>query len=97
MSNTDHQTSRRKVLKQTVGLAGVVVVASVTATRSAKADGGTMSPSSVGYVNKPSGTHQCSNCSLYIPGNPVTANGLCKAVAGSISPTAWCQIWSPMS
>ncbi|HQT63742.1 MAG: hypothetical protein B7Z75_01840 [Acidocella sp. 20-57-95] len=97
MSIENRRSTRRDVLKQTAGLAGIAAVVGIAAAQPAKADGGTMSPASVGYVDKPNGTHQCSNCSLYIPGTPATANGLCKAVAGSISPTAWCQIWSPMS
>ncbi|MDR3521638.1 MAG: high-potential iron-sulfur protein [Acidocella sp.] len=97
MSEKTYTANRRDVLKQATTLAGLAAIVGVASTQTAKADGGSMSPASVGYVDHPNGTHQCSNCSLYIPGTPATANGLCKAVAGPISPTAWCQIWAPAS
>jgi hypothetical protein len=90
-------SSRRAVLKQAAGVASLATMAAAAGISRAKADGGSMDPASVGYVDKPHGTQQCSNCSLYIPGTPATANGLCKAVSGSISPNGWCQIWSPAS
>jgi hypothetical protein len=90
-------SNRRIVLRRAASVAGLAGLAGLVTMTQAKADGGAMSPESVGYVNKPNGSHQCSNCALYIPGKPATANGLCKAVAGPISPTAWCQIWAPMS
>ncbi|OYV24674.1 MAG: hypothetical protein B7W99_01050 [Rhodospirillales bacterium 20-58-10] len=92
-----YNANRRNLLKKASQIMGLAAVAGVAMKETAKADGGSMSPASVGYVDHPSGTHQCSNCSLYIPGTPATANGLCKAVAGPISPTAWCQIWAPAS
>jgi hypothetical protein len=95
MTNKNHISSRRTLLMQSAGIAGVAAIAGLVTAKPAKADGGTMSPASVGYVDKPNGSHQCSNCALFIPGTPATGNGLCKAVAGPISPTAWCQIWSP--
>lgn len=89
--------TRREMLVKTAGAASAAAAFALAASTAAKADGGGMSPDSVGYVTHPNGGHQCSNCSLYIPGSPATANGTCKAVSGSISPTAWCQIWSPLS
>lgn len=97
MSEKVYRDNRRGLLKKAGGLLGLAAVAGVAGAQSAKADGGSMSPASVAYQTTPSGSHQCSNCSLYIPGTPATAPGLCKAVSGSISPLGWCQIWSPAS
>ncbi len=47
------------------------------------------------YQSKPSGSHKCSNCTLFVPGKTAAANGTCKAVDGVISPNGWCIAYSP--
>ncbi len=47
------------------------------------------------YQNTPSNGHKCSQCTFYIPGSSSKANGTCKIVDGSISPSGWCTAFSP--
>lgn len=49
------------------------------------------------YQTTPNAGHQCSGCSFFIPGKTKTAAGTCKLVDGSISPTGWCEAYSPKS
>jgi hypothetical protein len=52
------------------------------------------SKESMMYQDKPHGDQQCDNCIQFIPGKSATANGTCKAVAGDISPKAWCVAYT---
>ena len=92
MTDASKPDSRRGLLKKAAGLTGLAAIA-MTVSPSAEAAG--MAKSAVQYQDKPKGGHQCSGCALYIPGSSATANGKCKAVAGSISPKGWCSLWSP--
>jgi hypothetical protein len=42
------------------------------------------------YQATPSGTKQCSKCTLFVAGKTATANGTCKVVDGVISPKGYC-------
>ncbi len=84
--------SRRTLLKKAAGLTGLAAVA-LSVSPSAEAAG--MAKSAVQYQDKPKNGHECDGCALYIPGPSASANGKCKAVAGSIAPKAWCSLWSP--
>jgi hypothetical protein len=92
MSDTPKNDSRRTLLKKAAGLTGLAAAAMAV---SPAAEAAGMSKASVKYQDKPKGGHQCDGCALYIPGASATANGKCKAVAGSISPKGWCTLWSP--
>jgi anaerobic selenocysteine-containing dehydrogenase len=94
MSYTSKGQSRRDLLKKAAGAVGVTA-AFVAGMPSAKAAG--MAKSAVQYQDKPKDGHQCDGCALWIPGSSPTANGKCKAVAGTIAPKAWCSLWSPKS
>ncbi|MCU4162130.1 high-potential iron-sulfur protein [Acidiphilium sp. AL] len=89
MSEDRKFDGRRALLKKAAGL----TAAGMMATRAAEAAG--VSKASVKYRDKPNGGHQCSGCALFVPGSSATANGTCKAVAGSISPHGWCILWTP--
>ncbi|SIQ83573.1 MULTISPECIES: high-potential iron-sulfur protein [Acidiphilium] len=95
MTENANFNGRRALLKKAAGLSAAIAAAGVVATQSAKAAG--MAQSAVQYQDKPKDGHQCDGCALYIPGASATANGKCKAVAGSIAPAGWCTLWSPKS
>jgi hypothetical protein len=84
---TKKPTTRRTAIKTGLGLLGVAGAVSVAAkaqAQSAKAD-----PSSVAYQTKPSNGQQCSGCVQWDPPNA------CKIVSGTISPSGWCELYSP--
>jgi hypothetical protein len=81
--------TRRGALKTGLGLlaaTGAVGIAAQARAQSSKAD-----PSTVGYQTKPSNGQQCSTCSQFI------APSGCQLVSGTISPSGWCQLYSPKS
>ncbi len=89
MSDEMKNASRRSALK--AGLAimagtGLASVATRAQAQSAKAD-----PSTVAYQTKPSNGQQCSGCVQFV------APGACKIVSGTISPSGWCELYSPKS
>jgi hypothetical protein len=49
------------------------------------------------YQTTPNNGHKCSQCSFFIPGSSPKADGTCKIVDGSISPTGWCTAFSAKS
>jgi hypothetical protein len=81
--------SRRTALKTGLGLLAATSAAGIATTaraQSAKAD-----PSTVGYQTKPSNGQQCSGCVQFV------APAACQVVSGTISPSGWCQLYSPKS
>jgi hypothetical protein len=46
------------------------------------------------YQDKPNGDKKCSNCSFFFPGKTSTSDGTCQVVEGSISPEAYCTLYS---
>jgi len=86
--------SRRKL-----GRASMVAASSLLLqaelSRRAKADN-LASQSSVSYQPTPNDGQQCSGCKNFIPGPDATANGSCKIVTGSISPTGYCVAFEPV-
>ncbi|MHB1303098.1 MAG: high-potential iron-sulfur protein [Acidiphilium sp.] len=95
MSENRKFDGRRALLKKAAGISGAVAAIGLMAGRVAEAAG--MAKSAVKYQDSPKGGHQCDGCALFVPGSSATANGTCKAVAGSISPKGWCTLWSPKS
>ncbi|GKS68904.1 hypothetical protein W03_09080 [Nitrosomonas sp. PY1] len=63
----------------------------------AQAQTGKPSKELMGYVDKPKGDEQCSNCRQFIPGKTPEADGECVVVDGSISPHGWCNAYSKKS
>jgi hypothetical protein len=86
----EDKTTRRSALKAGLaviaGTGATAIAASRARAQSAKAD-----PSTVGYQSKPSNGQQCSGCVQWSPPNA------CKIVSGTISPSGWCELYSPAS
>jgi len=85
----DKPSTRRIVLKTGLGLlaaGGTAGIASRARAQSAKA-----TPASVAYQTKPSNGQQCSGCAQFI------APSGCQLVSGTISPSGWCELYSPKS
>jgi hypothetical protein len=85
----DKPTTRRIALKTGFSLlaaTGAVSIAARAKAQSAKAD-----PSTVAYQTKPSNGQQCSTCTSFI------APAGCVLVSGTISPSGWCELYSPKS
>jgi hypothetical protein len=80
---------RRGFLKSAAASIGMAVVLA----RRALADA-LVSKDSVSYQTTPSDGSQCSQCKNFVPG-AAGADGTCKVVAGSISPTGYCLAFSP--
>jgi hypothetical protein len=57
---------------------------------SASADASKSSQAAMQYQPTPKDGKHCSGCNFFIPGDSATANGTCKIVDGSISPTGYC-------
>jgi hypothetical protein len=56
----------------------------------ASADASKSSQAAMQYQATPKDGKHCSGCNFFIPGDSATANGTCKIVDGSISPTGYC-------
>lgn len=95
MSDVTKTNGRRALLKKAAGLSAGIAVAGFAATQSAHAAG--MAKSAVKYQDKPKDGHRCDGCALYIPASTAGQDGRCKAVAGKIAPSGWCELWSPKS
>jgi hypothetical protein len=81
--------TRRIMLKTGLGLLAAGGAAGI-ATR-ARAQSAKAAPGTVGYQTKPSNGQQCSGCSQFI------APDGCQLVSGTISPSGWCELYSPKS
>jgi hypothetical protein len=93
MADTGNGMTRRAFVAGSIvlpALAGLMLAE----TTAARAKG---SQAQFKYQKTPKNGHQCSQCSLFIPGSSATANGTCKVVDGSISPKGWCTAFSPKS
>jgi hypothetical protein len=90
MSSEDNSTTRRGALKAGLALIAGTGAAAVAASR-ARAQSAKADPSTVGYQTKPSSGQQCSGCVQWDPPNA------CKIVSGTISPSGWCELYSPKS
>jgi hypothetical protein len=93
MSDND-KLSRKSVLQ---GLVVLPALGALWAAGAAPAKAGKGSKAQFKYQTKPNDGHQCSKCTLFIPGSSATASGSCKVVDGSISPSGWCIAFSPKS
>jgi hypothetical protein len=88
IENLNKKISRRTLLKGVVGMTGVALATVYTVTAQGKAFKAAMK-----YQDKPKGDQECSNCKFFISGKTSTANGTCRVVEGSISPTGWCTAY----
>jgi anaerobic selenocysteine-containing dehydrogenase len=86
----DKLISRRSLLK---GAAAVTCVALASAI-AGKAFAAKSTRSAANYQNKPNGDKKCSNCNLFVPGKTPKDDGTCTVVVGTISPEAYCTLYS---
>jgi hypothetical protein len=87
---SDDKTTRRSALKAGLAAIAGTGVAAIAASR-ARAQSAKADPSTVAYQSKPSNGQQCSGCVQWDPPNA------CKIVSGTISPSGWCELYSPKS
>jgi hypothetical protein len=90
MSSERVLSTRRAIL---LAAAGVPVVGALLLPQAAQA-AGTTPQAAVKYRPQPNGAARCGLCNYFIAGASPTAAGQCKVVAGSISPTGWCQLFA---
>ncbi len=90
MTDSSKGLTRGKFVQGTIvlpALAGLLVAATLPA----EAKG---SKAQFKYQTTPNNGHKCSQCTFFIAGSSATANGTCKIVDGSISPSGWCTAFS---
>lgn len=56
---------------------------------------GKASKAAVNYQDTPMGDRQCSKCRNFIAAGTEAEGARCKVVAGPISPTGYCDLYSP--
>jgi hypothetical protein len=78
------QANRRKIL---ISLIGSVPLAAFSFGRAVAA--GKVAQSAAGYQQAPKGGQACAGCNSFVAPNH------CKLVAGEISPSGWCRLWTP--
>ena len=90
--------SRRYPTRKTfLGTAIVLPALAGWLASAARADTAKSSQASMHYQTTPNDGKQCSGCNFFIPGSSASANGTCKIVDGSISPTGWCIAFNAKS
>jgi len=90
MNNRDNDTrvSRRVVLSGTAAALGSVAVATMVSRAMAQQK---ISQTDAAYQGTPKGAQHCDGCVNFQPPNA------CKFVQGNISPSGWCQLFTPKS
>ena len=78
--------SRRTVLAGTKLTLGAVIAAKTVSPAGAQPN---FSKADAMYQTMPKGAQRCGLCSSFVAPNA------CKLVQGPISPTSWCQLFSP--
>ena len=91
MTDKPYPTTRRGILTVGAALAGLPLLAASSAAHAA----GTVPKTSAKYQDHPSGANMCGKCNYFLPGASAAGPGLCKLVAGPISPTGWCTLFAP--
>jgi hypothetical protein len=91
MTDKPYPTTRRGILAGAAALAGLPILAASQEAHAA----GTVPKASAKYQDHPSGPNMCGKCNYFLPGAPATGPGMCKLVAGPISPTGWCTLFAP--
>jgi hypothetical protein len=81
--------SRRAALK--AGLAIIAATGAIGIATRAQAQNSKAAPATVAYQTKPHNGAQCSGCVQFM------APESCKVVSGIISPSGWCDLYSPKS
>jgi hypothetical protein len=79
----DNGTTRRRILKAGLAVAGGVVAVSARAQDK-------IEPAMVQYQTTPKDGNKCSTCVNFVPPDA------CKIVSGKIAPDGWCIAFAPM-
>ena len=79
----EQKLNRRKVLISLIGSAPLAALSLSGATAAAK-----VSQKTVQYQPTPKGGQACAGCNSFIAPNQ------CKLIAGKISPSGWCRLWT---
>jgi hypothetical protein len=77
------QVNRRKVLISLIASVPLAVPSSGKAAATGK-----VAQSAAGYQQAPKGGQACAGCNSFVAPNH------CKLVAGEISPSGWCRLWT---
>jgi hypothetical protein len=80
--------SRRVVLSSTAAALGSVAIATMVSQAAAQQK---ISQTDATYQGTPKGGQHCDGCVNFQPPNA------CKFVQGNISPSGWCQLFTPKS
>jgi hypothetical protein len=91
MNDRSKPATRRNLILGAAALSGLPLLAEPKVAHAA----GTMPKTNVKYQDKPNGANACGKCNYFLPGATPAVAGLCKVVAGPISPTGWCILFAP--
>ena len=81
--------SRRSLLRNvTLAAGGAAVLSTAALADRADAADTKVAQKAVAYQDTPKGPQRCDNCTYFEP--PAS----CKVVAGTISPSGWCQLYA---
>src|SRR5579863_5306849 len=81
--------SRRSLLRNvTLAAGGAAVLGTAAPAERAEAADTKVAQKAVAYQDTPKGPQRCDNCTYFEP--PAS----CKVVAGTISPSGWCQLYA---
>jgi hypothetical protein len=83
-SRIQEKTTRRSVVRSASILIGLALPGLAKAQ-----EGGKASKSEAGYKDAPNGGQRCDVCAQFLPPTG------CKLVAGSVSPSGWCNFFAP--
>lgn len=75
------RVNRRTLLLAAAGVAPLLAIGATGAQAA-------LPQAAVGYQATPKDGKQCDGCNFFVAPNA------CKSVAGEISPTGWCKLWS---
>jgi hypothetical protein len=88
--------SRKSVLVSFLSFpfAAVAAASKAAAAANTPATASKSPQSAVQYQTSPKGTAKCSGCKFFVAGADASAKGQCQVVAGDISPSGWCVVYS---
>jgi hypothetical protein len=90
VTHLSKRVTRKEALTNLLVLPALAGALAAGATAIARAD----SRDTLKYQSTPKDGHQCSACTLFVPGKSATADGTCKVITGAISPAGWCTAFS---
>lgn len=93
MTDQSPRITRRVALTGAALIGGLPLLAAASGATAA----GTIPKTSAKYQDTPNNGRECDSCSYYVAGASADAPGLCKIVAGPVSPKGWCALYAPKS